>query len=105
MSKRLYIGNLPFAATEETLEKVFGAVGQVESVKVIRDRDSGRSKGFAFVEMSTDEEAAKAISELSGKDCDGRPMTVSEARPIQPREDGGRRSGGGFRDETSSRRW
>ena len=104
MSKRLYIGNLPFAASEETLERVFGAVGQVESVKVIRDRDSGRSKGFAFVEMSTDEEAAKAIAELNGKDCDGRPMTVSEARPIQPRENGGRRDGG-FRDEFASRRW
>ena len=98
MGKKLYVGNLPFAATEETLRGVFSQVGNVESVTIIIDRASGRSKGFGFVEMSSDDEAQAAIAQLNGSDCDGRQMTVSEARPQAPRTGGpGGGSGGGFR--------
>ncbi len=92
MGKKLYVGNLPFTANDEDLGAVFAQVGKVESAKVIMDRDSGRSKGFGFVEMSTDQEAADAISRLNEVDYGGRPMTVSEAKPMVPREGGG---GGG----------
>ncbi len=95
MGKKLYVGNLPFSATDQVLVDTFSQCGKVESAKIIVDRDSGRSKGFGFVEMSTDAEAADAISKFNGADYDGRPMTVNEARPMVPREGGGR-SGGGF---------
>lgn len=99
MGKKLHVGNLPYSATEELLHHTFSQCGTVESAKVIMDRDSGRSKGFAFVEMSSDAEAQAAISKLNGTDCEGRAMTVSEARPMAPRSDGGRsgRGGGGGR--------
>lgn len=97
MGKKLYVGNLPFSATEQVLADTFAQCGTVESAKIIVDRDSGRSKGFGFVEMSTDAEAADAISKFNGADYNGRPMTVNEARPMVPREGGGGgRSGGGF---------
>ena len=86
MGKKLYIGNLPFAATDQVLLDTFAQCGKVESVKIITDRETGRSKGFAFVEMSSDEEAAQAISKFNGADYDGRSLTVSEARPMVPRE-------------------
>lgn len=89
MGKKLHVGNLPYSATEEVLKGLFSQCGTVESAKVIMDRESGRSKGFAFVEMSSDAEAQAAISQLNGKDCDGRAMTVGEARPMAPREGGG----------------
>ena len=95
MGKKLYVGNLPFTATEQELQSKFGALGNVESAKIIMDRDSGRSKGFGFVEMSDDDAAQKAIDSLNGADFSGRAMIVSEARPQAPREGGGRGFGGG----------
>lgn len=95
MSKKLYVGNLPYSANDESLNARFAEFGSVSSAKVIMDRDSGRSKGFAFVEMSTDSEAETAISQLNGTDMDGRAMRVSEAKPQAPRESRGG-FGGGF---------
>lgn len=92
MGKKLYIGNLPYSATEQLLAEKMGECGTVESAKIITDRESGRSKGFAFVEMSTDAEAQSAISKFNGSDYDGRPMTVNEAKPQAPRDN---RGGGG----------
>ena len=94
MGKKLYVGNLPFSTSESALEEMFAQAGPVESVKLITDRDSGRSKGFGFVEMGTDEAAAAAISKFNGQDFDGRAMTVNEARPMVPREGGGGGRGG-----------
>ncbi len=95
MGKKLYVGNLPFSATEGSLSDLFAQIGTVDSVRLITDRDTGRSKGFGFVEMSTDEEAEKAIAEFNGKELEGRPLTVNEARPQEPRSGGGG-GGGGF---------
>lgn len=89
MGKKLYVGNLPFSATDQLLMDTFSEVGQVESAKVIMDRETGRSKGFGFVEMSSDAEATAAINRFNGSDCEGRPMTVNEAKPMAPREGGG----------------
>ncbi len=94
MGKKLYVGNLPFSATDQILNDTFSQCGKVESAKIIIDRDSGRSKGFGFVEMSTEAEAADAINKFNGADYDGRPMTVNEAKPMAPRENRG--GGGGF---------
>lgn len=94
MSKKLYIGNLPYSATDESLMEIFSECGTVTSAKVIIDRDSGRSKGFAFVEMSTDEEGAQSISRFNGAAMDGRALNVSEAKPQTDRP---KRSGGSFR--------
>lgn len=94
MGKKLYVGNLPFSITDEGLSDVFAPFGTVESAKIIMDRASGRSKGFGFVEMSTDAEAQAAINKLNGNDFEGRPMTVNEAKPMAPREGGG--GGRGF---------
>ena len=96
MGKKLYVGNLPYTIDDSTLESHFSQVGKVESARVITDRDTGRSKGFGFVEMSSDEEANKAIESLNGQAMGGRNLTVSEARPQAPREGGrGPRGGGG----------
>jgi RNA recognition motif-containing protein len=95
MGKKLYVGNLPFSATDQILVDTFSQCGKVESAKIIMDRDSGRSKGFGFVEMSTEAEAQDAISKFNGADYDGRPMTVNEAKPMQPRDGGGGRGGFG----------
>ncbi len=86
MSKKLYVGNLSFSATDQTLADAFSQCGTVETAKVIMDRDSGRSKGFAFVEMSSAEEAAESISRLNGTQLDGRAINVSEAKPQAPRD-------------------
>ncbi len=97
MGKKLYVGNLPFSATDQILHDTFSQCGKVESAKIIMDRDSGRSKGFGFVEMSTEAEAADAISKFNGADYDGRAMTVNEAKPMAPRTGGGGGGGrGGF---------
>ena len=93
MGKRLYVGNLPYSASESDLTDKFSPHGTVESSKLIEDRNTGRSKGFGFVEMGTDSEAQAAIEALNGTDYDGRPMTVNEARPMKPRNDSG--GGGG----------
>ena len=90
MTQKMYVGNLSFQSTEGDLESLFAQVGDVESVRIITDRDTGRSRGFGFVEMS-DENAAKAIEQFNGTELDGRELTVNEARP-QVRRDGG---GGG----------
>ena len=92
MGKKLYVGNLPFSATEQVLGETFAECGTVETVKIITDRETGRSKGFGFVEMSSDAEAQAAIEKYNGAQWEGRPMTVNEARPQAPREGGG---GGG----------
>jgi cold-inducible RNA-binding protein len=95
MAKRLYVGNLPFQVTESELTELFAQVGQVDSVKIITDRDTGRSKGFAFVEMSDDGSAEKAIAQFNGAPFSGRNLTVNEARPMEKRDFGGGRGGGG----------
>ena len=101
MGKRLYVGNLSFSTNEESLKELFSAVGQIDSVKVIKDLETERSKGFGFVDMSTEEEAAKAIEELNEKEVDGRTIVVSYAREREnrpPRRNyGGGNSGGGSR--------
>ncbi len=98
MGRKLYVGNLPYSADQESLTEIFGRCGTVDSVNVIADRDTGRSKGFGFIEMSSDSEAQKAIQELNGADCDGRPMTVNEAKPEKKRSGGGRGGYGGGRN-------
>ena len=82
MAKKLYVGGLPYATTDTELKEAFGAAGSVESAVIIMDKMSGRSKGFGFVEMSSDEEAQKAIEMMNGKDFGGRTLTVNEARPM-----------------------
>lgn len=93
MSKKLYVGNLPYSTDDAALESQFSAYGAVDSARVITDRETGRSKGFGFVEMASDEEAEKAIEALNGQDMGGRNLTVSEAKPQAPREGGGGRGG------------
>src|SRR5262245_56644555 len=92
MGKKLYVGNLGYGVTDSDLTTMFAAHGTVESAQVIMDRDTGRSKGFGFVEMKTPQEAQAAISALNGQDAGGRQLTVNEARP---RTEGGRGGGGG----------
>ncbi|MBP1152347.1 MULTISPECIES: RNA recognition motif domain-containing protein [Methylocaldum] len=97
MSKKLYVGNLSYTVSSRDLEEMFATHGAVDSANVIMDRDTGRSKGFGFVEMSNDQEAQAAISALNGKDVDGRSLTVNEARPREERSGGGFGGGrGGF---------
>ena len=86
----IYVGNISYGISEEELKELFGQYGEVVSVKIITDRETGRSRGFAFVEMSNDEEAKKAIEELNGKENNGRTLTVNEARPRAPRNDSNR---------------
>lgn len=93
MGKKLFVGNLSFSVTDQKLLETFSACGTVESAKVITDRDSGRSKGFGFVEMSSDDEAQAAITRFHGAENDGRAMTVNEAKPMEARDS--RRGGGG----------
>jgi cold-inducible RNA-binding protein len=95
MAKKIYVGNLAFQTTETDLSDMFGEIGQVESVQIITDRDTGRSKGFGFVQMADDAAADKAIEQLNGKEVGGRNLTVNEARPMQKRDFGGRGGGGG----------
>ena len=92
MGKKLYVGNLAYGVTDADLQRLFEVHGTVQSAQVIMDRDTGRSKGFGFVEMGSDQEAQAAIQALSGKEVDGRALTVNEARP---KTEGGRGGGGG----------
>ena len=102
MSLKLYVGNLSFDTTVQDLEKMFGESGTVESTNIIEDRDTGRSRGFGFVEMSSKEEAQNAISTLNGKEIDGRALTVSEAKPRETSAGGGNRGNyGGSRGGSS----
>jgi RNA recognition motif-containing protein len=95
VGKKLYVGNLSYSVNSADLEAMFAPFGTVRSAQVIEDRDTGRSKGFAFVEMGTDQEAEAAIAGLSGKEHDGRALTVNEARPREERSGGGGGGGGG----------
>lgn len=101
MGNKLYVGNLSYSVRDNDLEQHFSGYGSVQSAKVMMDRDSGRSKGFGFVEMSSDAEAKAAIAGMNGHNVDGRDMVVNEARPMEPRTGGfgggggGRREGGG----------
>lgn len=99
MTKKLYIGNLPYSTTETVLRELFAQAGEVTDVAIITDRDTGRSRGFAFVEMATDAAARQAIHQLDGKTLDDRTITVAEARPQAPRysADSNRGSYGGSR--------
>ena len=94
MSMKLYVGNLSFQTSSQDLEELFAGVGTVESASVVEDRETGRSRGFGFVEMASQEEGEKAIAELNGQDVGGREIKVNEAKPREDR--GGRGGGGGY---------
>jgi RNA recognition motif-containing protein len=96
MGKKLYVGNLAYSVTDGTLEQMFAGHGSVQSAQVIMDRDTGRSKGFGFVEMGSDQEAQEAINALNGQQMDGRSLTVNEAKPREDRGGGGGRGRGGY---------
>ncbi|HMR10421.1 MAG TPA: RNA-binding protein, partial [Polyangiaceae bacterium] len=93
MSTKLYVGNLAFHTTEDTLKNAFSEFGEVAEVKLILDRETGRSRGFAFVEMATPDDARKAMEAMNGADLEGRPLRVNEAEERRPREGGGGRGG------------
>lgn len=97
MGTKLYVGNLPYSIDKSRLEEMFADFGNVTSAQVIMDRETGRSKGFGFVEMGSDQEAQAAISGLNGKGLEGRNLTVNEARPQEPRSGGFGGGGGGRR--------
>jgi cold-inducible RNA-binding protein len=94
MGNKLYVGNLPYSFDDNSLNQAFSAFGTVASAKVMMDRDSGRSKGFGFVEMSSSDEAQAAIKGVNGQQHDGRALVVNEARPMEPRTGGGGGGGG-----------
>jgi cold-inducible RNA-binding protein len=100
--KKIFVGNFSFSLTEENLRQMFEPYGKVDSVAIVTDRDTGRARGFGFVEMGSDTEAAAAITALNGADSGGRPLNVSEARPKTER--GNSQGGGGFRDKKPQRR-
>jgi RNA recognition motif-containing protein len=102
MGRKLYVGNLPYSATEQTLRDAFSQSGTVDSVSLITDRDSGQSKGFGFVEMASDKEAQAATQALNGYTMDGRQIKVNEAKPKASGGGGGRGNGGGYGDRN---RW
>lgn len=94
MGKKIYVGNLSFNVNDQELGELFATFGNVESARIVTDRDSGRSKGFAFVEMSSENEATTAIEKLHGQEFSGRSLNVSEAKPMAPRENRGGGGGG-----------
>jgi RNA recognition motif-containing protein len=94
LTMKLYVGNLSFNTNENDLQSLFSQAGTVESCRIITDRDTGRSRGFGFVEMASKAEGEAAIAQLAGKDYDGRALTVNEAKPQEPRRGGGGRGGG-----------
>jgi len=93
--KNIYVGNISFQTSEQDLDAAFSAYGQVDRVQIVKDRDTGQSRGFAFVEMANNAEADKAMEALNGADMGGRTLTVNEARPREPRQGGGGFGGGG----------
>jgi cold-inducible RNA-binding protein len=103
--KNIFVGNLSFDATESSIRSLFEKHGTVDRVSVVTDRDTGRARGFAFVEMANDSEGQKAIDALNGRELDGRALTINEARPKEARGSGGayRSSGGG--NQRQSQRW
>lgn len=96
MGKKIYVGNLSYSMNDESLADLFSPFGQVESARIVMDRESGRSKGFAFVEMSSEDEAQNAIAKLNGTEQGGRALNVSEAKPMAPRDNNSRGGGRGF---------
>lgn len=100
--KNIYVGNISFQTSEQDLSSAFGAYGQVERVQIIKDRETGQSRGFAFVEMPVDAEADRAIQALDGAKLDGRAMKVNEAQPREPRRGPGGGGGGGYGDRGGS---
>ena len=96
MSMKLYVGNLSFSTSTQDLEQMFGELGTVESTNIIEDRETGRSRGFGFIEMSSKEEGMNAIAALNGKEIDGRSLTVNEAKPREDRGSGGGGGRGGY---------
>jgi cold-inducible RNA-binding protein len=109
MSKKLYVGNLPFSTTDDTLQSLFAEKGEVATANIVKDKFSGRSRGFGFVEMNNDDEATAAIEALNDFEVDGRKLVVNEARPMKKREFGDGGGGGGGRDggkkRDFNRRW
>ena len=105
MGKKIYVGNLPFSMGEENLKELFEQKGAVDSVNLMRDRDTGRSRGFAFVEMASEEEATKAIEELNSYSVDGRSLTVNEAKPRVERRSSHGHGRGNRRDRGQNSRW
>ena len=105
MSTKLYVGNLPYETTESDLQTLFEAAGQVATINIVRDRATGQARGFAFVEMSDDEGAQKAIRELDKHQYGGRSLTVNEAKPMTPRGNGGGFGGGGGGRQRREARW
>ena len=105
MSNKLYVGNLSFRVTSEDLQEYFGAAGTVESANVVFDRETGRSRGFGFVEMASEDDANNAIAQFNGQEYDGRNMVVNEARPREDRPRGGGGGGGGGRGNYGGNRW
>jgi len=103
--KNIFVGNLDFAATESSIRAMFERFGTVDRVNLVTDRDTGRSRGFAFVEMSSTEEADRAIAALNGADFEGRALNVNEARPKGQGGGGGRREGGGYARQRREPRW
>ena len=101
--KNIFVGNLSFGATEDSLRSMFEAYGAVDRVNVVTDRDTGRARGFGFVEMSVNAEADKAIAALNGRELDGRALNINEARPKEDRGGGGFRGNGGGQRQT--KRW
>lgn len=95
--KNIYVGNISFKTTEQDLDAAFSAYGQVDRVQIVKDRETGQSRGFGFVEMANDDEAERAIAALEGAEMSGRKLTVNEARPREPRSGGGGFGGGGNR--------
>ncbi len=105
MAAKLFVGSLAYSVRDEELAEFFATVGTVESAKVIMDRETNRSKGFGFVEMSSDDEAKAAVEQLNGKELAGRAVIVSEARPQEPRERRSFGGGGGGGRDNSTRSW
>jgi cold-inducible RNA-binding protein len=104
MTIRLFVGNLNFKTSSEDLQELFGQVGEVQSASVVTDRETGRSRGFGFVEMASQEDGQKAIEQFNGKDFNGRNLTVNEARPREDRGFGGGGGGGGYGGGGGNRR-
>ena len=105
MAKKLYVGGIAYATTQDGLRDYFAQAGQVTSASIIMDKMTGRSKGFGFVEMSSDEEATNAINMFNGKEFDGRVLTVNEARPLEPRAPRTGGGNGGFGGGNSRQSW
>lgn len=104
MATKLYVGGIPYSSSDDSLKEYFSAAGEVVSATIIMDKMSGRSKGFGFVEMATEEDAQKAVSMFNGAEFEGRKLTVNEARPMEPRAPRTGGNGGGYGGRSGGRR-